>query len=90
MRRPMGRTAAPINIELEQLADLNADHLFVTFDGEKSTYPGEARGIMDSREWGQLKAVRNGCMYEVDFLTWMNYGILSHGKKIDDILRYLG
>ncbi|MEN1984708.1 MULTISPECIES: helix-turn-helix domain-containing protein [Paenibacillus] len=79
-----------INIELEQLPGLNADHLFVTFDGEKSTFPGEERGIMDSREWSQLKAVRNGCIYEVDFLTWMNYGILSHGKKIDDILRYLG
>lgn len=28
-------------------------------------------------------------MHQVDFLTWMNNGIISNGKKIDDILRSL-
>ena len=26
---------------------------------------------------------------EVDLLSWMNYGVLSHSRKIDDVLRVL-
>ncbi|WP_409346726.1 hypothetical protein [Paenibacillus sp. MBLB4367] len=25
-------------------------------------------------------------IYEVDFLAWMDYGVLSHNRKIDDVL----
>jgi len=78
-----------VSIGLEQLGQLQADHLFITFDCLDSAMIGDERKLLDSREWQQLSAVKNGCVYEVDFMVWMNYGVISHGKKIDDILRVL-
>ncbi|MEO2203828.1 helix-turn-helix domain-containing protein [Paenibacillus pabuli] len=78
-----------VSIGLEQLGQLQADHLFITFDCLDSAMIGDERKLLDSREWQQLSAVKNGCVYEVDFMAWMNYGVISHGKKIDDILRVL-
>lgn len=68
---------------------LDADHLFITFDKRHSSWEGEERCLLDAPEWQSLPAVRSGCVYEVDFLTWMNYGVISHGKKIEDVLRVL-
>ncbi|WP_301247932.1 AraC family transcriptional regulator [Paenibacillus vandeheii] len=79
-----------VGIGLEQLRQLEADHLFITFDNMNSADPGEERQLLERDEWKQLSAVKSGHVYEVDFMTWMNYGVISHGKKIDDILRYLG
>lgn len=76
-----------VGIGLEQLSKLEADHLFITFDNMDSAYPGEERKLLESDEWERLPAVKSGHVYEVDFMTWMNYGVISHGKKIDDILR---
>lgn len=69
----------------EWLAQLDADHLFITFEN------GEQRGnvMLNTPAWKSLPAVRHNRVYEVDFLSWMNYGILAHGKKIDDVLRAL-
>ncbi|GAA3400479.1 helix-turn-helix domain-containing protein [Paenibacillus hodogayensis] len=77
------------NITPEWLSRLDADHLFITFDKRHSSYEGEERKVLDSAEWRALPAVRNRHVYEVDFLTWMNYGVLSHSQKIDDVLRVL-
>jgi AraC-like DNA-binding protein/ABC-type Fe3+-hydroxamate transport system substrate-binding protein len=67
------------------LAQLDADHLFVTFElSEQAKKKLEATPV-----WRSLPAVLQNHVYEVDFLSWMNYGILSHGKKIDDVLRVL-
>ncbi|MGQ8874504.1 helix-turn-helix domain-containing protein [Paenibacillus sp. TSA_86.1] len=79
-----------VKIGLEQLAQLDADHLLITFDNRDSVTFGEERQWLDRKEWKQLPAVKCGNVYEVDFFTWMNYGVLSHGKKIDDILRFIG
>ncbi|WP_433923321.1 helix-turn-helix domain-containing protein [Paenibacillus taichungensis] len=79
-----------VGIGLEQLSQLEADHLFITFDNMDSAYPGEERKLLERDEWRRLPAVISGHVYEVDFMTWMNYGVISHGKKIDDILQYLG
>lgn len=70
----------------EQLAELDADHLFVAFDPSD----GDGRELLDRLAWQRLPAVRGGRVYEVDFMAWMNYGVLSHGVKIDDVLRVLG
>jgi len=69
---------------------LDADHLFITFDKHHSAVEGEERGLLDFPLWRELPAVKNNNVYEVDFLTWMNYGVISHGKKIDDVLDVLG
>ncbi|GGH60959.1 hypothetical protein GCM10008014_35950 [Paenibacillus silvae] len=79
-----------VSIGLEQLNQLDADHLLITFDTRNSCDFGEERRLLDRQEWKQLPAVRRGNVYEVDFMSWMNYGVLSHNKKIDDILRFMG
>lgn len=79
-----------VDIGLEQLSQLWADHLLITFDTRDSLSFGEERQLLDRTEWRRLPAVKSGNVYEVDFLTWMNYGVISHGNKIDDILRFIG
>ncbi|MBT2289578.1 AraC family transcriptional regulator [Paenibacillus albidus] len=74
-----------VQLTQERLSHLHADHLFITFDKQE----GEGRELLDSPLWRGLKAVRNGCVHEVDFMAWMNYGVLSHRRKIDDVLRVL-
>ncbi|ANY65900.1 AraC family transcriptional regulator [Paenibacillus sp. BIHB 4019] len=78
-----------IKVTLEELALLSADHLFITFDKWHSQAEGEERRLLEQPEWRSLPAVQNSCVYEVDFLTWMNNGVISNSKKIDDILRAL-
>ncbi|MGO4729588.1 helix-turn-helix domain-containing protein [Paenibacillus sp. 2KB_22] len=78
-----------ISIGLEQLSQLDADHLLITFDTGDSSEPGDERELLDRDEWKRLPAVKNGNVYEVDFMSWMNYGVISHGKKIEDILRFM-
>lgn len=77
------------NLSVEDLRTLTADHLFITFDKWHSQAEGKERELLERPEWRDLPAVRNNRVYEVDFLTWMNNGIISNGKKIDDILRSL-
>ncbi|MFX3649454.1 MAG: helix-turn-helix domain-containing protein [Paenibacillus sp.] len=78
-----------IFIGLEQLSQLDADHLLITFDTGNSAKPGDERELLERDEWKRLPAVKNGNVYEVDFMSWMNYGVISHGKKIEDILRFM-
>ncbi|WP_127590938.1 AraC family transcriptional regulator [Paenibacillus lautus] len=73
----------------EYMKLLDADHLFITLDKRHSSCEGEERSVMDTPEWKSLPAVKSGCVYEVDFLTWMNYGSISHGRKIEDVLSVL-
>lgn len=74
-----------MNLSSEELAGLSADHLFITFDLQE----GEGRELLDTPLWRGLPAVRNRCVYEVDFMAWMNYGVLSHQRKISDVLKVL-
>ena len=74
-----------IDLSPEQLADLDADVLFITFDKDE----GEGRELLTSPLWRSLPAVRRGGVYEVDFFSWMNYGVLANHRKIDDVLRFL-
>lgn len=69
----------------DELSRLDADHLFIAFD----TSEGDAREVLNDPVWRSLPAVRNHCVYEVDFFAWMNYGVLSNSKKIDDVLKVL-
>jgi ABC-type Fe3+-hydroxamate transport system substrate-binding protein/AraC-like DNA-binding protein len=74
-----------VEISPEALARLDADHVFVAFDNSE----GDGRKLVDSPHWQTLSAVRNGCVHEVDFWAWMNYGVLSHMRKIEDVLKAL-
>ncbi|MCM3337561.1 hypothetical protein M3650_02585 [Paenibacillus sp. MER TA 81-3] len=44
--------------------------------------------MLDPR-WRSLPVMRNHRVYEIDFMTWMNTGVIANGKKIDDVLRVL-
>ncbi|WP_139992218.1 AraC family transcriptional regulator [Paenibacillus paridis] len=74
---------------LEELSALTADHLFITFDKWHSQAAGAERTLLQHPVWSALPAVQGGHVYEVDFMTWMNYGVISNAKKIDDILQAL-
>jgi len=78
-----------VALDPEKLQKLDADHLFITFDKQHSVLEGEERRLLASPLWQSLRAVKNRCVYEVDFFSWMNYGILSHNRKIDDVLQVL-
>jgi len=78
-----------VALDPESLQKLDADHLFITFDKQNSVLEGEERHLLTSPLWQSLRAVKNRCVYEVDFFSWMNYGILSHNRKIDDVLQVL-
>ncbi|ANY66872.1 hypothetical protein BBD42_10635 [Paenibacillus sp. BIHB 4019] len=74
-----------VELTMEELALLDADHLFITIDPTA----GRQIELLHSPLWRSLPAVRSGSVHEVDFLSWMNYGVLSHHRKIDDVLRVL-
>lgn len=76
-------------LTVEELSALSADHLFITFDKWHSQADGTERSLLQHPVWRTLPAVRNNHAYEVDFLTWMNDGVISNVKKIDDILQVL-
>ncbi|MNI71249.1 Iron(3+)-hydroxamate-binding protein FhuD precursor [compost metagenome] len=83
--RHLSRGRKFVNLTDEALSCLAADHLFITFDAQE----GEGRELLDTALWQSLPAVRNRCVYEMDFMAWMNYGVLSHQRKIQDVLGVL-
>lgn len=83
--RQLTRGQKRVSLTSEELSGLTADHLFITFDRQE----GEGRELLDTPLWRSLPAVRNRNVYEVDFMVWMNYGVLSHQRKIEDVLRVL-
>ena len=74
-----------VNLSMDALSKLDADHIFITFEKED----GAGRELLQSSVWQELPAVKGNRVYEVDFYAWMNYGVLSHNRKIEDILRAL-
>ncbi|WP_151734821.1 AraC family transcriptional regulator ['Paenibacillus yunnanensis' Narsing Rao et al. 2020] len=74
-----------VALSAEELSQLHADHLFITFD----RLEGEGRELLETELWQALPAVRSGTVYEVDFMAWMNYGVLAHRRKISDVLQVL-
>ena len=73
----------------EQLAQLDADHVFVIFDKSENRYSGEERELLEHPCWQSLPSVQAGRVYEADFFAWMNYGVLAHERKIRDVLNAL-
>ena len=48
---------------MDQLSQLHADHLLITFDTGNSAKPGEERELLDRDEWKRLPAVKSGNVY---------------------------
>jgi ABC-type Fe3+-hydroxamate transport system substrate-binding protein/AraC-like DNA-binding protein len=82
-------TSRMVKLSMEELSRLHADHLFITFDKWHSQEQGAERRLLFDSVWQSLPAVRNKRVYEVDFLTWMNNGVISNSKKIEKVLQVL-
>ncbi|SDS44179.1 transcriptional regulator of bacillibactin transport [Paenibacillaceae bacterium GAS479] len=72
-------------LDEDSLAMLKVDHLFIAYDRDVE----DQEALTGSARWRRLPAVAAGCVYEVDFMAWMNYGILSHHRKVEDVLKVL-
>lgn len=73
----------------EQLSSLDADHIFFAFDKWHDADEGAERLQIQHPAWQALPAVRNNRAYEVDFMTWMNHGVIANMKKMEEILTLL-
>ncbi|NUR87113.1 MAG: iron-siderophore ABC transporter substrate-binding protein [Nonomuraea sp.] len=84
--QPTDDAAIAVNVSQERIADLDADHIFV------STYPdpaGEApkEKFVGNPLWGRLK----GEKHEVNDLTWMSaVGIQGAHAVLDDVAKLFG
>lgn len=73
-------------ISQEVIPELDADHLFITYDNGGQE---KAQEIMGSSLWQSLPAVQKGQVYEVNLDHWMTYGPVAYNKKVDDVLQAL-
>jgi len=76
-----------VRIRMEQLPELDADHLLLVID------PGaeeQAAKLMDQPEWQQLPAVNSGNVHRAGYFTWMSCGIEMNRLKIEEIIHFLG
>ncbi|MWJ31208.1 MULTISPECIES: helix-turn-helix domain-containing protein [Saccharibacillus] len=87
--RHMPEAQRSLLLRPDELAQVDADHLFVIFDKSDNRHPGDERRLLEHPCWRALPAVQAGRVYETDFFAWMNYGILAHGRKIRDVLETL-
>lgn len=76
-------------VSWEWLKSLDADYIFFVFDKWHEGEIGAERRQINHPHWKEIPAVRNCRAFEVDFMTWMNYGHIASSKKIDDVLRVL-
>ncbi|MFC5401192.1 iron-hydroxamate ABC transporter substrate-binding protein [Cohnella soli] len=69
-------------ISLEELADIDADHLIV-INSDKGT----DSAIMKEPIWQTIKAVKNGNVHEYDASSsWLYYGPIASAQMIDNVL----
>lgn len=73
----------------EALSELDADHLFYTFDKWHDAGEGAEKQQLYHPLWQSIPAVRNNRVYEVDFMTWMSHGVIANSRKIDDVMKVL-
>ncbi|MBD2848294.1 ABC transporter substrate-binding protein [Paenibacillus sp. IB182496] len=73
-------------ISQEVIPQIDADHLFITYDeGGKEL----AEEVMSGGLWKSLPAVQNGQVHAVSLDHWMTFGPVAYIKKVDDVLAAL-
>ncbi|MBG9803491.1 transcriptional regulator [Brevibacillus laterosporus] len=73
----------------EDLSELDADHLFYTFDKWHDEGEDAEKKQLYHPTWQSIPAVQKKRVYEVDFMTWMSHGVIANSRKIDDVMRVL-
>jgi|GEM_PF-1284131 len=75
----------PVLISMEQAAALDADHLFLI-----ALTQADVERFLEAAErhegWRRMPAIRNRRIRLLEAVHWLNNGILSHHKKLDDLL----
>lgn len=77
------------SVSWEELSSLDADHIFFALDKWHSGESGAEQLQLNHPVWQALPAVQNKRAYQVDFMTWMNHGVIANGKKVADVLKVL-
>lgn len=49
--------------------------------------PGAEQLQLDHPVWQTVPAVQSKRASQVDFMTWMNRGVIANRKKVDDVLK---
>ncbi|NRR04888.1 AraC family transcriptional regulator [Brevibacillus sp. RS1.1] len=76
-------------VSWEELSTLDADHIFFAFDRWHQGETGAEQLQLNHPVWQSLPAVQSKRAYQVDFMTWMNHGVIANGKKVDDVRKVL-
>ncbi|NRS51240.1 AraC family transcriptional regulator [Brevibacillus sp. HB2.2] len=76
-------------VSWEELSTLDADHIFFAFDRWHQGETGAEQLQLNHPVWQELPAVQSKRAYQVDFMTWMNHGIIANGKKVEDVRKVL-
>jgi ABC-type Fe3+-hydroxamate transport system substrate-binding protein len=87
--RSLSVQEARAGVSWEWLSALDADHIFYAFDKWHGEGTDAEKLQVHHPVWQSLRAVRDKRAYEVDFMTWMNHGIIANQKKIEHILHVL-
>lgn len=72
-------------ISLEELAEMNADHIFL-INGDKA----DGAETLKDPIWQNIPAVKNGNVFEIDSTkSWLYTGAIANSQIIDDVLANL-
>jgi iron complex transport system substrate-binding protein len=72
-------------ISLEELAEMNADHIFL-INGDKA----DGAETLKDPIWQNIPAVKNGHIYEMDSAgSWLYTGAIANSQIIDDVVASL-
>ncbi|MGG4142550.1 hypothetical protein ABEW34_05405 [Paenibacillus algorifonticola] len=75
-----------VNLSMEMIPQLDADHIFLTVDTGAEE---QAKELLESSLWKNLPAVKNTNVHQVNFERWMKSGPIADSSKIDDVLAVL-
>ncbi|WP_338554326.1 ABC transporter substrate-binding protein [Paenibacillus sp. KS-LC4] len=75
-----------VNLAMEMIPQLDADHIFLTIDTGAEE---QAKELLESNLWKGLQAAKSGNIHEVNFETWMKSGPIADSSKMDDVLAAL-
>lgn len=82
--RLLDRKAEVMVLDAEQLADLDADHLFVVINPQLSSDRNTA-ALEDIPLWRKVPAVTRGQVYYVSQTNWLARGLIARSVILDEV-----
>ncbi|MEM0981449.1 MAG: iron-siderophore ABC transporter substrate-binding protein [Cyanobacteria bacterium P01_H01_bin.58] len=91
-RPPKQAEGGMTQISRELLSDIDGDFLFVMKPQSQTELAAEVREALEQMKedplWGQLKAVQNDRVYEVD-TYWFGVGYMAANLVLDDLMKHI-